>query len=75
MFDENNSFSFASIPKAKTKCKTFESSSPPEFRGDKVNFVDTKTNAKIELEKSRVSGFKRSERESKEVYKINVCGR
>lgn len=74
MFEESN-FSFGSGSKKSQKCKTFESSSPPEFRGTNVSFMDTRTGAKIELEKSRVSGFKRTEKEGKEVFRIKVCGK
>ena len=71
-FDDSGSFGFSSsTSKVKTKCKTFESSSPPEFKGNTANFIDNKTGARIELEKNRVEGFRRKDN----IYRIKVCGR
>ena len=74
VFDDNSSFSFGSItnPK-KARCKTFESSSPPEYKGNNVSFVDVKTGARIELDKNRVDGFRRKNKNGHEVYRIKVC--
>lgn len=69
IFDDG--FGSSTSSKAKTKCKTFESSSPPEFKGNIASFVDNKTGARIELEKDRVEGFRRKN----SVYRIKVCGR
>ena len=69
-FDDG--FGFSSEPAKKTKCKTFESSSPPEFKGNVASFVDNKTGARIELDKNRVEGFRRK---NENIYRIKVCGR
>ena len=57
------------------KCKTFESSSPPDFKGSNVSFNDVKTGARIELEKSRVNGFKKVDKQGTEIFRIKVCGK
>ena len=69
-FDDNFGFGSISTPK-KTRCKTFESSSPPEYKGNNVSFVDNKTGARIELDKNRVDGFRKKEN----IFRIKVCGR
>lgn len=73
VFDEG--FSIGSVSTKKARCKTFESSSPPEFRGNTASFVDNKTGARIELEKNRVDGFRKKNKGGDEVYRIKVCGR
>lgn len=74
VFDDRGNLSFGSITNTKkSRCKTFESSSPPEFRGNTVSFVDNKTGARIELEKNRVDGFKRKTKNNDDVYRIKVC--
>ena len=75
MFEDSGSFGFGSSSKKFNRCKSFEATAPPEFKGSSVSFMDLKTGAKIELDKSRVSGFKRIEREGKESFKIKVCGK
>ena len=73
-FDDGFGFNSSTITK-KTKCKTFESSSPPEIKGNTANFIDNKTGARIELEKDRVEGFRRKNANGNEIYRIKVCGR
>ena len=69
-------FSFGSgSTSSKKKCKTFESSSPPEYRGNNVTFIDNKTGARIELEKNRVDGFRKKIKDGNEVYRVRVCGK
>lgn len=75
MVFEDSGFGIVSVSNKKTKCKTFESSSPPEFRGNNASFIDNKTGARIELEKTRVDGFRKKFKGSEEVYRIKVCGR
>jgi hypothetical protein len=70
-FDDGFGFSSSVSTQKKTKCKTFESSSPPEFKGNVATFIDNKTGARIELDKNRVEGFRRKN----ELYRIKVCGR
>ena len=71
----DDSFSFGSSVTPKKKCKTFESSSPPEYRGNNVTFTDNKTGARIELEKNRVDGFRKKTKDGNEVYRVRVCGK
>ena len=68
MFDEG-------FKNSKYKCKTFESSSPPDFKGSSVSFNDVKTGARIELEKSRVNGFRKVDKQGTEIFRIKVCGK
>ena len=66
---------FSDYPKKESKCKTFESSSPPEFRGSTASFTDLKTGARIELEKGRVAGFKKNLKEGSDIYRIKICSK
>ena len=74
-FDDSFSFGSSITSTKKSRCKTFESSSPPEYRGNNVTFIDNKTGARIELEKNRVDGFKRKNVNGNDVFRIKVCGK
>ena len=51
------------------KCRTFESTTPPEFGENEIGIKESRTGAKIKIEGS-VEGFKQAKDGN---YKVRIC--
>lgn len=67
VFDDG--IGFAKPIKTSSKCRTFDSSSPPEFGDNEIIFHESRTGSRMKIE-GRIEGFKQNKDGN---YKVRIC--